>query len=224
MAKMKKRIGGAWVETADTFPVKVGEVSALQEKMVTPSKQAQEIEADSGFTGLKSVKVGAIPDQYIIPSGSKTITENGEVDVTSFASVMVNVAGGSGGGSLPSGISAIATGEYTVSTEFATTKKTVTHNLGVVPDMVLFFATENIATTYSMLFALRSTKMGYRSSDHNLFLGYHAGNVTNVSMTNSNGSNYGVCNLTETTFQIASHGSSYYWRTGTYKWIAIKFS
>ena len=224
MAKMKKRISGAWVETADTFPVKVGEVSTLQEKMVTPSEQAQEIEADSGFTGLKSVKVGAIPDQYIIPSGSKTITENGKVDVTCFASVMVNVAGGSGGGSLPSGISAIATGEYTVSTEFAITKQTVTHNLGVVPDMVLFFATENIATTYSMLFALRSTKMGYRSSAYNLFLGYHDGNATNVSMTNSNGSSYGVSSITETTFQIASHGSSYYWRAGTYKWIAIKFS
>lgn len=224
MAKMKKRISGAWVQVADTFPVKVGDMDVLQEKTVTPSKEQQVIEADSGFTGLKSVKVGAIPDQYIIPSGSKTITENGEVDVTSFASVMVNVAGGSGGGSLPSGISAIATGEYTVSTEFAITKQTVTHNLGVVPDMVLFFATENIATTYSMLFALRSTKMGYRSSDHNLFLGYHAGNSTNVSMTNSSGANYGVSNLTETTFEIASHGTSYYWRAGTYKWIAIKFS
>lgn len=199
------------------------QLATQDEKTVTPTK-AEQTAVESGIYTTGAVKVAAIPDQYIIPSGIKTITENGEVDVTSFSSVMVNVAGGSGGGSLPSGISAIATGEYTVSTDFATTKQTVTHNLGVVPDMVLFFATENIATTYSMLFALRSTKMGYRSSAYNLFLGYHAGNSTNVSMTNSNGSNYGVSNLTETTFQIASHGSSYYWRSGTYKWIAIKFS
>lgn len=199
------------------------QLATQDEKTVTPTKAVQTA-VESGIYTTGVVKVAAIPDQYIIPSGSKTITENGEVDVTSFASVMVNVAGGSGGGSLPSGISAIATGEYTVSTEFTTTKKTVTHNLGVVPDMVLFFATENIAKKYSMLFALRSTKMGYRSSAYNLFLGYHAGNSTSVSMTNSDGSNYGVSNLTETTFQIASHGSSYYWRAGTYKWIAIKFS
>lgn len=155
-------------------------------------------------------------------TGSKTITENGEHDVTGLASILVNVAGGGGG--LPSGISKIAFGEYEVKTDFTTARQTVTHNLGVVPDLVLFFADGNVAQTYSMLFALRSTKMGYRSSAYNLYCGYHGNSTTTTTLQNSNSTSYGVSNLTATTFQIASNSSSYYWRAGTYKWVAIKFS
>lgn len=88
---MKKRIDGSWVQSSDTFPVKVGEIPILQEKTVEPSEQEQEVTADGIFTGLGKVVVGAIPDQYIIPSGSQTITENGEVDVKSLASVNVAI-------------------------------------------------------------------------------------------------------------------------------------
>lgn len=191
-------------------------------KTVTPTK-AEQTAVESGVYTTGAVKVAAIPDQYIIPSGSKTITENGEVDVSALASVLVNVAGGGVG--LPSGIASIATGEYTVSSEFTTTRQTVTHNLGVVPDLVLFYYDGgNIATKYSMLFSLRSTKMGYCSSVYNLYNAYHGNSMTAVTITNSNSTTVGVSNLTETTFQIASHSSSYYWRAGTYKWIAIKFS
>lgn len=44
--------------------------------------------------GLSQVTVNPIPSQYIVPSGTKTITENGTgIDVASYASVDVNVAG-----------------------------------------------------------------------------------------------------------------------------------
>lgn len=46
------------------------------------------------------VSAPPIPDEYIIPSGTKSITENGTHDVTEYASVEVDVAtsgGGSGG-------------------------------------------------------------------------------------------------------------------------------
>ena len=131
-----------------------------------------------------------------------------------------------GGGGLPAGIAAAAFGEYAVASDFTTTRQTVTHNLGVVPDLVLFYYDGgNIATTYSMLFALRCTKFGYRSSAYNGYNAYHGNSTTTVSLANTNSTSVGVSNLTATTFQIASHSTSYYWRGGrTYKWLAIKFS
>lgn len=63
----------------------------LQEKSVTPTKTAQSVMPDTGFDALSKVNVGAIPDEYIIPTGTKNITENGEHDVAEFESVNVVV-------------------------------------------------------------------------------------------------------------------------------------
>lgn len=59
-------------------------------KTATPTKSSQVISPDAGKL-LSSVTVNPIPEQYIVPSGTKTITANGTTDVTSFASVSVNV-------------------------------------------------------------------------------------------------------------------------------------
>lgn len=66
-------------------------VPKLQEKSVTPTESSQVITPDSAYDGLSKVNVGAIPSDYIIPSGTKTITENGTHDVTDKANVSVNV-------------------------------------------------------------------------------------------------------------------------------------
>lgn len=68
-----------------------GDEISLQEKSVTPTKTAQTVTADSGYDGLSKVNVGAIPSEYIIPSGTKSITENGTHDAKAFESVTVNV-------------------------------------------------------------------------------------------------------------------------------------
>lgn len=59
-------------------------------KTITPTKDTQTVNPDSGKL-LSSVTVNPIPEAYIIPAGTKNITENGTVDVTSFAEVNVAV-------------------------------------------------------------------------------------------------------------------------------------
>lgn len=72
------------------------EAMSLQAKTgITPTTSIQNITPDSNYDGLSSVQINAIPSQYVVPSGTKSITENGTgIDVTSYASVDVNVSGG----------------------------------------------------------------------------------------------------------------------------------
>lgn len=66
-----------------------------QNKTVTPTESRQNIVADSGYSGLGLVTVNAIPAQYIIPTGTLEVTENGTYDVTEYADVDVDVSTGS---------------------------------------------------------------------------------------------------------------------------------
>ena len=63
----------------------------LQEKTVVPLTNEVVVTADDSFDGLSKVTVGAIPSEYIIPSGEIEFTQNGTYDVTDKASAKVNV-------------------------------------------------------------------------------------------------------------------------------------
>lgn len=197
-------------------------VTRQSAKTVTPTKSEQTaVNANVYTTG--AVKVGAIPAAYIIPSGSQTATENDTYDVTALAEMIVNVAGGGG---LPAGFKAIATGTHTLASAVAGGSTfTVTHNLGETPDIFIFFATANIATTYSMLSIMRSSMFGWRSTSYLNKAFYHGNSTTTVTGADVTTS-YGIktLNSTQAVITTYSSSSSYYWRAATYKWIAIKFS
>lgn len=72
--------------------VPTGSTINNQNKTVTPTKSLQTVTADSGYTGLGTVTVNAIPSQYIIPSGNLAITANStSIDVSQYATVSVAV-------------------------------------------------------------------------------------------------------------------------------------
>lgn len=65
---------------------------STQSKTATPTETEQTVTPDTGYDGLSSVTVDAIPSEYIIPSGSETKTANGTYDVTAIAQLVVSVA------------------------------------------------------------------------------------------------------------------------------------
>lgn len=71
--------------------VVAGETLVFQEKTATPTAITQEIIADSGYNGLNKVIINPIPSNYLIPTGSITITENGTINVAQYASAVVNI-------------------------------------------------------------------------------------------------------------------------------------
>lgn len=129
------------------------------------------------------------------------------------------------GGGLPSGISAIKMGTHTVSSDAAYgTAVNITHNLGVVPDLFIVYATTNTGVTYSELLMIRGTEIMYRGSSYHTLTVYRGNSTSSASATYVNSSKGGIYGLTATTATISGHQSSYYVRSGTWKWIAIKFT
>lgn len=75
----------------DQVTVDVSSAPELVAGAATPTKERQDIAPPAGKNGFSSFTVYAIPSQYVVPEGTKSITENGVYDVTDKAQVNVNV-------------------------------------------------------------------------------------------------------------------------------------
>lgn len=105
-------------------------------------------------------------DGGITPTGNINITNTNVTDVTNYATAQVvnenlkaenikkniNILGvigsfeGGGGGSLPSVISKIDGGSFTLAADTLSNNYTITHNLGEVPKGFAVYAVENLVT------------------------------------------------------------------------------
>ena len=103
----------------------------LTTKSATPSTSSQSITPGTGYVGLSSVTVNPIPSEYIIPTGTVSITSNGTVDVKQYASANVNVSGGGGGKNVQVHIGTAETNStsYVATSVTLTVAKTGTYNI-----------------------------------------------------------------------------------------------
>lgn len=72
------------------------QLTTQEGKIVTPTKNSQTAVAKNVYT-TGEVKVGAIPDEYVIPSGTVNITQNGTHNVREAENVYVSVSTSSTG-------------------------------------------------------------------------------------------------------------------------------
>lgn len=84
---------------ADVFPTSSGiVVQPYKTETVTPTKNTQtvRVDPDVGYDaiGYGITVVDPIPEQYIVPTGTKYITDNGTYDVIQYAAAKVLVSGG----------------------------------------------------------------------------------------------------------------------------------
>lgn len=168
----------------------------LQEKNnITPTTSQQTITPDSGYDGLSKVVVNKIPDSYVVPSGTRTIEENGTFDVTNYASVSVDVPGS--GSVIKSG---------------TTTSRTINTGLSDVEQFFMYKETQTATGLIRLHYTKSATSRMYASA-------WTTSNYGTKTITNGTGGvsvSGGTVTISATQAAQGALTSNV-----TYKWVAI---
>lgn len=191
------------------------------------------------------------PDGGITPTGNINITDTNVTDVTQYATAQVvdadlvasnikkdvNILGvvgtfeGGGGGSLPSSISKIDGGSFTLASDTSQLSYVISHNLGVMPKFFIIWTDD--LNDYVPSYAQRYTYMvSYREinlvlSDGTVYKGSYTSyyRQTTGGAAEASGTFYENKNpkqsdyITSSTFKT-NRSDDYYKAGCTYKWLA----
>ena len=173
----------------------------LQDKEVTPTKEQQNITSDENYDGLNKITVNPIPNEYLIPTGTIEITENGEHNVKDYEKVITDIHEVSK--YAPKFISFYKCNEKDLSEEIANLD---TRNLKTMNDMFYYcsvletldlsgFDTSKITTMANMFYyCMTLTSINLSSFDTKSVLKmnamfYYCEKLTSLDLSNFNTSN-----------------------------------
>lgn len=217
---------------ADAIRAKTGETESLSYDFANGKGFAEAIESISsggGITPTGSItlteeksydvteKATAIVDMSATRARlAEAITAKGVATLpdSSFDAMISNVGLISGGGgSLPSVISKIDGGSFTVSSDTASGSYSISHNLGETPKGFLIWSEDIQYEAYSVRVTV---KIAYSEGEKSEYLYWQA----NTNATARYGAQAGSADdLTSTTFK-ATISANYYKAGCTYKWLA----
>lgn len=192
----------------------------------------------SGVTGVTLPKSGGGTATFPWVEGSQTVTQNGTVDVTNLAQLIVNVAGGGGG-------LEYETGTYEPESDIARPQILWANSHTEAPVLVYMCdvtgtAHSTMNSNYVFMYAdpykLWGKGYPYSSSDYryaNVWYCYRPSSTQSISAvgfyvnknsdsTSASTTSYPRYWASPTDFHPYSNNTSRYWRAGrTYKWIAV---
>ena len=191
----------------------------------------------SGVAGVTLPKSGGGTATFPWVEGSQTVTQNGTIDVTSLAQIVVSVSGGGSSGC------DYVTGTYTPTADIARPEITFSKTHTTTPILVAMAdqsaasgitANSNILFVYWDPYRMFGSGFPYSTSATRYSVAYYhyrssssftSGNVVvqyNSDNTSDSGTSYGRYWANASGFHPYSNSTSRYWRKNrNYKWIAI---